>query len=327
LATTKWFAQGWVSEHSPLSPEARAQVAHGESEARWFSRLDTPHQLWEVVKRVLVGVYSEGFVHAGNFAYLSLVVLFSFCIVAAAIAGAFGQTQSGIALINAFFQTVPPGVAEALRGPVESAMTARSGPLLWFGAAVSLWTTASLIETIRDVMHRSYGTQPHLYFWQYRLGSLGTVVFSVLLAMVAFSAQVLVTAIEGLVYRFIPSAENIAGYFALGRFVPFLILFAAIYLIFRGLTPQKYRSRIYPKWPGAALVSLWWLGCTTVLPWFLSTISNYDITYGSLAGVMVALIFFYLIGLGLVTGAQLNAALANHHENGLRERQPELFDK
>ncbi len=325
----KWYARAWVSEHSPLSPEARAHstTARGESEARWFSHLDTPHQLWEVLKRVFVGVYSEGFVHAGNFAYLSLVVLFSFCIVAAAIAGAFGQTQSGLALINVFFQTVPPGVADALRGPVESAMTARSGPLLWFGAAVSLWTTASLIETIRDVMHRSYGTRPHLYFWQYRLGSLGTVVFSVLLAMVAFSAQVLVTAIEGLVYRFIPSAENVAGYFALGRFVPFLILFLAIYLIFRGLTPQKYRSRIYPKWPGAALVSLWWLGCTTVLPWFLSTISNYDVTYGSLAGVMVALIFFYLIGLGMVSGAQLNAALANHHENGLRQREPELFDK
>lgn len=318
-----------MSEHSPLSPEARAHspTLHGESEARWFSHLNTPQQAWEVVKRVFVGVYSEGFVHAGNFAYLSLVVLFSFCIVAAAIAGAFGQTQSGIALINAFFQTVPPGVADALRGPVESAMTARSGPLLWFGAAVSLWTTASLIETIRDVMHRSYGTQPHLYFWQYRLGSLGTVVFSVFLAMIAFSAQVLVTAIEELVYRFIPSAQNVAGYFALGRFVPFLILFAAIYLIFRGLTPQKYRDRIYPKWPGAALVSLWWLGCTALLPWFLSTISNYDVTYGSLAGVMVALIFFYLIGLGMVTGAQLNAALANAHENGLRDRQSELLDK
>ena len=312
-----------MSEQSPLSPEARAKIAtpHDESEARWFSHLNTPQQIWEVLKRVFVGVYSEGFVHAGNFAYLSLVVLFSFCIVAAAIAGAFGQTQSGHALINAFFLTVPPGVAEALRGPVESAMAARSGPLLWFGGAVSLWTTASLIETIRDVMHRSYGTQPHLHFWKYRLSSLGTVVVSVFLAMAAFSAQVLVTAIEDLVYRFVPSAQNVAGYFALGRFVPFLILFAAIYLIFRGLTPLKYRGRVYPKWPGAALVSLWWLGCTAVLPWFLSTITNYDVTYGSLAGVMVALIFFYLIGLGMVTGAQLNAALANAHENGLRGGQ------
>lgn len=320
-----------MSEHSPLSPEARAHLPVVEqaeiSEASWFQHLDRYHQSWEVLKRMIVGVYSEGFVHAGNFAYLSLVVLFSFCIVAAAIAGAFGQTQSGLALIEAFFRTVPPGVAEALRGPVESAMTARSGPLLWFGAAVSLWTTASLIETFRDILHRAYGTTPHLHFWQYRLGSFATIVTSVLLAMLAFSAQVLVTAIQELVYRFIPAAQNVTGYFAWGRILPFVTLFVAIYIVFRSLTPRKYRDRVFPKWPGAALVSLWWLGCTAVLPWFLSSVSNYDLTYGSLAGVMVALIFFYLIGLGLVSGAQLNAALANRHENGLRAKQPDIFEE
>ncbi|MBL0923585.1 MAG: YihY/virulence factor BrkB family protein [Sphingomonadaceae bacterium] len=284
-------------------------------------------QMIEVAKRVGVGVYSDGFIHAGNFAYLSLVSLFAFCVVAAAIAGFFGQTASGLALIEAFFATVPPGVAKALQEPVRAAMTARSGPVLWLSAIVSLWTAASLIETFRDVLHRSYGTTPSRAFWHYRLGSLGAIICAVILAMIAFSAQVLVTATEQLVYRFLPAAQTIAGYFAWGRIIPFVTLFIAIYVIFAGLTPTKYRSKIFPKWPGAALVSLWWLGITALLPWFLASFSNYDLAYGSLAGVMVALIFFYLVGLGLVTGAQLNAALANAHENGLRERGPELFDK
>jgi membrane protein len=60
---------------------------------------------------------------------------------------------------------------------------------------------------------------------------------------------------------------------------------------------------------------------------FLSSVSNYDLAYGSLAGVMLALIFFYLIGLGLVTGAQLNAALANAHKNGLRQAKANLADE
>jgi membrane protein len=37
---------------------------------------------------------------------------------------------------------------------------------------------------------------------------------------------------------------------------------------------------------------------------------TYDLTYGSLAGSMVTLLFFWLVGLGLVIGAELNAALA-----------------
>jgi membrane protein len=310
-----------VSEHSPLSPEARAHEAtpHVESEAEWFHHLNVLRQTREVIRRVAVGVYTEGFVHAGNFAYLSLVTLFAICIVAAAIAGGLGRTEDGLRLIEAFFATVPAGVANALRSPVEAAMTARTGPLLWMSAMVGLWTTTSLIETIRDVLNRAYGTVPSRHFWQYRLGSLFSVMMAVVLAMAAFSAQVLVIAIEDLVYRFIPAAENAAEYFAWGRVVPFAMLFAAIYVIYRGLTPREYRPRIYPKWPGAVLVSLWWLGCTTILPWFVYSMANYDLTYGSLAGVMVALIFFYLIGLGMVTGAQLNAALANATENGLKD--------
>jgi membrane protein len=316
------FAPTLVSEHSPLSPQARAQSGYQlrESEAAWFQRLGLYHQAKEVIRRVIVGVYNDGFVHAGNFAYLSLVALFAFCIVAAAIASSLGQTASGLALIDAFFETVPAGVKSALRGPVAAAMTARSGPLLWFSAAVGLWTITSLIESIRDVLNRAYGTAAARYFWQYRLGSFAVVIGAMVLAMAAFSAQVIVTTAEELVYRYIPMAEHAAGYFAWGRIIPFMILFAAIYTIYRGLTPRQYRPPQFPKWPGAVLVSLWWLGCTMILPWFVSSMANYDLTYGSLAGVMVALIFFYLIGLGMVTGAQLNAALANATENGLTRK-------
>lgn len=320
-----------MSEISPLSPEARAHLpategAH-ESEAKWFARLGLTGQVMEVTKRVAVGVYSDGFIHAGNFAYLSLVSLFAFCVVAAAIAGAFGQTESGLALIEAFLMTVPPSVAGALKEPIESAMTARSGPLLWLSAGVSLWTAASLIETFRDVLYRSYGATPSRAFWHYRLGSLGAIIASVILAMIAFSAQVLVTAAEEFVYLYVPTAQTVSGYFAWGRIIPFIALFVAIYVIFAGLTPSKYRSSAFPKWPGAALVSLWWLGLTALLPVFLSSVSDYDLAYGSLAGVMLALIFFYLVGFGLVTGAQLNAALANAHENGLKHRQQQLPDE
>ena len=310
-----------MQEPSPLSPEARAQLTgdQPQSEAKWFAHQNTFRQTYEIIRRVVVGVYSDGFIHAGNFAYLSLVALFSFCIVAAAIAGAFGQTQSGIGMIEAFFKTVPPSAADALRGPVESAMQARTGPLLWFSAIVSLWTTASLMEAFRDVLNRAYGTSPSRHFWQYRLGSLLAIILAVVLAMIAFSAQLLVSTIEDLVYRFIPAAQQASGYFAWGRIVPFLGLFLAIYVVFRGLTPREYRAKQFPKWPGAALVSLWWLGCTAVLPIFLANMSNYSLTYGSLAGVMIALIFFYLIGIGLVTGAQVNAALANAGANDLKD--------
>jgi membrane protein len=87
-------------------------------------------------------------------------------------------------------------------------------------------------------------------------------------------------------------------------------LFASLYVLFFTLTPTAYRAARYPKWPGALLVAVWWVAVMTALPWVLTRFFTYDLTYGSLAGVMIALFFFWLVGLGMVAGAELNAALA-----------------
>jgi membrane protein len=57
------------------------------------------------------------------------------------------------------------------------------------------------------------------------------------------------------------------------------------------------------------------------MPWMLGQFSNYTLTYGSLAGVIVALLFFYIVGLGLVIGAHLNAALAKSRQRRLKTLQ------
>ena len=108
------------------------------------------------------------------------------------------------------------------------------------------------------------------------------------------------------------------------RFVSALILFGSIQLLFISLTPAAYQGQRYPKWPGALLVTLWWSAATTLLPRVLRNFFTYDLTYGSLAGVMIALFFFWLVGLGMVLGAELNAALAETpEERAVLRRQAE----
>jgi membrane protein len=62
---------------------------------------------------------------------------------------------------------------------------------------------------------------------------------------------------------------------------------------------------------------------TMALPRVIALLGGYNLTYGSLAGVIVALFFFWLVGFGLVIGAHLNAALAEKPENGVRGAVPE----
>ncbi|MEA3079967.1 MAG: rane protein, partial [Sphingomonadales bacterium] len=161
-----------MRDASPQSPEARRK-RHASMRAAFGTQVEeklTPRlTAWEVVKRVAIGVYNDGFIHAGNLAYLSIVALFPFFIVAAAVAHLLGQSQDAMLTVTNVLRRLPPDVAATLREPVQEVLTARTGNLLWFGALVGLWTATSFIETIRDILRRAYGVKFCAPFWEYRL--------------------------------------------------------------------------------------------------------------------------------------------------------------
>ena len=314
---------------SPESPEARRK-RFATAKARFgqhIERVKPGTYPFEVIKRVAVGVYNDGFIHAGNLAYLALLTLFPFVIVAAAVARLFGQTEGGMDAVIALLQTMPPNVADVLSKPIGDVLEARSGNLLWLGAIVGLWTTGSFIETIRDIIRRAYGVTFTRPFWEYRLTSAGIIVASVVIAMIAFTLSILLSGIQEFVVRLLPGADDVVGLFTLFRIVPALVLFGALYLLFLSLTPKRYRQRGCRLWPGPAFVTIWWLATTALLPMALTSLGSYDLTYGSLAGVMIALIFFFVIGLGVVIGAELNAALAETPEEALKEGEEPFYHR
>ena len=221
---------------------------------------------------------------------------------------------------------MPPDVADVLRKPIQDVLQARSGGLLWLGALVGLWTTGSFIETIRDILRRAYGVQATAPFWEYRLAAMGIIIGSVVMMLIAFTASVFLSGAEQFIHHLIPRAEQVLGVLSLLRVVPGLILFGSLYLLFVSLTPRKYRRMKCLKWPGPLFVTLWWLATTALLPIVLTSLGGYDLTYGSLAGVIIALFFFFVIGLGVVIGAELNAALAETPEPSHEQVQQERLE-
>jgi membrane protein len=273
---------------------------------------------WEVVKRVAIGVYNDGFIHAGNLAYLSILALFPFFIFAAAVAHLLGQSQDAQLTVANVLHRLPPDVADTLRGPIQEVLSARTGALLWFGAIVGLWSAASFIETIRDILRRCYGVKFCAPFWEYRLGSMLMILGAVLLLMIALAVSVALSSVHHLLVDWFPFAQGIGTTLGIYRLVPAATLFFTFYVLFYALTPARYRKHGCPKWPGALLITVWWLATAEILPNALGLLGGYNLTYGSLAGVMIALIFFFAIGLGVVMGAELNAALAEGGATALK---------
>jgi membrane protein len=299
------------------SPEARRRAALLNASAL---RADIVHQLspggrtLTVMKRVWVGAYQDGFIHAGNLAYTAILALFPFFICIAALFSLLGASADAAESLHDFLTALPRDVAKVIEPVARDVMAARSGWLLWLGGVFALWTVSSLIETVRDVLRRAYGTAPTAAFWRYRLVSTGLVVGAVVLLLLSLFAQVAIGAAQEVIAAWFPRLDSSIAMLTTSRLIPAAVLFASIYALFIALTPSAYRSGPYPKWPGALLVTVWWVGVTVLLPTVLRHLTNYSLTYGSLAGVMIALFFFWLVGLGMVVGAELNAALASTPE-------------
>ena len=261
---------------------------------------------WAVIDRT----FDDGFVHAGNLAYLSLTTLFPMFVVIASIAGALGRGKYGERAFQGFMDAVPPDVGSLLAKPIGELIHNRAhGGLLSFGIIVALWSAAGFIETIRDIIRRAYGVAEGTSLWKRRLASTAGIIGAVILIIVAFAAQVVLAGASQFVARVIPFARDAERVIDLTRLLPPVLIFGALYVVFALLTPLKFR-KCCPEWPGALLTTVVVVGATALMPPILSGVANYQVTYGSLAGVMISLLFFYVVGLGLVTGAHLNAVLA-----------------
>jgi len=265
---------------------------------------------FSVIRRVAVGTFNDGFIHAGNLAYLSMLAIFPFFILGAALFDLIGGRANAEAMIDAVVRALPDSVASVIEPVAEDVIYARSGWLLWLGAAVGLWTVSSLIETIRDILRRAYRAPPVRAFWMTRLVSAGLILAAVVLLMLSLFAQVVIGAAQEVIIAAFPQLAGLIAKLSGARIVPALGLALSLYVLFATLTPPQHRKSGAPRWPGALFTTLWWIAVAVALPVVLRLFFTYDLTYGSLAGSMVTLLFFWLVGLGLVIGAELNAALA-----------------
>src|SRR4051812_16723262 len=135
---------------SPQSPEARRKrlasmrAAFG---AEVEEKLKPKVTALEVIKRVAIGVYNDGFIHAGNLAYLAILALFPFFILAAAVAHLLGQSQDAQLTVANVLQRLPRNVADTLREPVQEGLNARTGPFMWLRGRGRPWSAATRWET------------------------------------------------------------------------------------------------------------------------------------------------------------------------------------
>jgi membrane protein len=127
---------------------------------------------------------------------------------------------------------MPRIVSGVLEPVARDVVEMRHGWLLWVGMAAGLWTVSSLIETVRDILRRAYGTPvARKTFWRRRLIGTGLVMVAVIPARLALYAGGDQHDLATDSHRH-DCQQAMAANLSLSRLVPMGVLFGALYLYF-----------------------------------------------------------------------------------------------
>jgi membrane protein len=87
-----------------------------------------------------------------------------------------------------------------------------------------------------------------------------------------------------------------------------VVVFIGFLLIMHRMLPAR-RMKSTRLWPGVLVTTVIWVGFALGFSLYLSSTPSYTVTYGTLAGVIITLMFFYFTGVAIIYGAEINAAL------------------
>ncbi|MGH6906133.1 MAG: YihY/virulence factor BrkB family protein, partial [Geminicoccaceae bacterium] len=255
--------------------------------------------------------------YAGHIAFMTLFSLFPFLIFLFTLAGEIGQTEAARDFVTLALRALPMEVSEAIRPAIEGVISTRRTGLMTISIVASLWAVSSGIESLREALNKAYGVEDSRPIWFCRLQSLAfTVIFSISIIVV-----ILVLVIGPVAWSYIQPHLKVPwewGWFyeTLRYIIGIGLLYLVVALLYRWL-PSRHLPR-REVLPGAAVTVLLWLILASLFSLYLQNLGRFSVTYGSLGGIVVTLLFFYVSALIFIFGAEINSARRRAEAERLR---------
>ncbi len=253
---------------------------------------------------------------AAGLTYYAVLSLFPALLVMVSLLGVFGQ---GKRTTDAVLQIVrglgPPSVVDTLHAPIEQLVNSPSaGFALLAGLLGALWSASGYVGALGRALNRIYGMEEGRPIWKLRpLQLLLTLVGLITAAAVAF-----MLAVSGPVAKAVGDAIA-AGHMGLmvwniARWPVILVFVIAAVAILFHATPNVRQPKFRWISVGAAVAIVIWITASVLFGTYVSNFSSYNKTYGTLAGVIVFLLWLWITNLALLFGAELDVELERGRE-------------
>jgi membrane protein len=249
--------------------------------------------------------------YAAQLSYYFFFSLFPLMICLTALLGFLAETGSLLRnnLLRSLAQVMPESATELVVKTLDEISASASGSKLSLGLLVALWTASSGMGAIISALNVAYNIKDSRSWWKVRLISIAlTIAFGLLLivssALLFYGGSI---------------AERLAASFGLSAAFTFtwklvqwpsILIFAlfSFSLVYHfGPNIKGHKWRLFT--PGAVVALVLWFIVTYGFRFYLHRFNTYGATYGSLGAVIILLLWFYLTGLAILIGGEINSEL------------------
>jgi membrane protein len=212
-------------------------------------------------------------------------------------------------LVLAMGRVAPPDVIKLVTEQLQKISGSNAGGILTLAFLFTIWSTSTAVVSLVTTLNAAYDITEGRPWWKVRLLAIG---LTIGLAFFILVSMTLVVAGPTL-------AERVAEWMRLGPVfewgwkilqwpLVFVLIATAVALLYY-FAPDAEQQWVWIT-PGSVLATLLWVIISLGFKFYLANMGEtYAETYGVIGSVMVLMLWFYLSGLAILLGAELNAEI------------------
>ena len=245
---------------------------------------------------------------AAQLAYYFFFALFPALLFLVAVASYFPIDTLVDEIIARIGRFAPPEALAIITDQITKISDGENGGLLTAGMLLTLWSSSAAMTAIIDTVNRAYGIVEGRAWWKVRLTAVVLTVGVSLFILVSFALIIVgPTVAERLADRLYLGAAFEWTWKTLQWPLVFALASTGIALVYY-FAPDAEQDWVWLT-PGSVFATTLWLVASLGFKYYVANLGNYTETYGVIGGFMVLMLWFYISGLVILIGAEMNAEI------------------
>jgi len=248
---------------------------------------------------------------AAQLSYYFLLAVFPLLIFLMTLLGYFAAAGSQLrdSLLQYLSTVMPYSAITLVRATLDEVTASRGGGKLSFSLLAALWVASSGMGAISDTLNVAHNVRETRPWWKVRLISVGLTVALAVLILIALTIVLYGGKLGDVIANRVGYGEAFKVAWRIGQWPIMLIFIYFTFHLIYYFAPNRPRRSNQWTIPGAIVGVVLWLLISFGLRAYLHFFNSYSLTYGSLGALIVLMLWFYLTGLAVLIGGEVNSEL------------------